>query len=192
MAIKWGSSAVTTVKWGTNNCTCVKWGSTIVFPDGYNGSTTTAPLEGLNVSAPPYTAAATYTGAINDFNVHRKYSTGHRVDRSDYRTWDGYSKVTITLTGSISITSGNGNVNNLKHYVVILLSYDSEGYPSSGSGIGKFEVPKDGSTVTLSSTFSPSAGVSLYFNLTYGVEVYVTTPTHIYASSFRVLSINVT
>ena len=192
MAIKWGSTKCTVIKWGSSNCTCVKWGSTIVFPDGYNGSTVTAPLEGLNVSAAPYTAAATYTGTINDYRVIGHYMTGKKTDGSNMRTWDGYSKVTITLTGSISITSGSGNVNNLKHYVIILLSASSEGYPSSGSGIGRFEVPKDGSTVTLSSTFSPPAGASRYFNLTYGVEVYVTTPTHIYASSFRVLSINVT
>ena len=192
MAIKWGSTKCNTIKWSSNICTCVKWGSTIVFPDGYNGSTTTAPLEGLNVSAAPYTAAATYTGTINDNRVIGHYMTGKKTDGSNMRTWDGYSKVTITLTGSISITSGSGNVNNLKHYVIILLSYNAEGYPSSGNGIGRFEVPKDGSTVTLSSTFSPPAGASRYFNLTYGVEVSVTTPTHIYASSFRVLSINVT
>lgn len=191
MAIKWGSTKCTVIKWGTNNCTCVKWGSTIVFPDGYNGSTVTAPLNGLNVSAPPYTAAATYTGSINDNRVQAKYMTGKKSDGSNMRTWDGYSTVTITLTGSMSITSGSGNVSNLHHYVIILLSASSETYPSSGSGIGRFEVPKDGSTVTLSSTFSPPAGASRYFNLTYGVEVSVTTPTHNYSSSFRVLSINV-
>ena len=192
MAIKWGNTKCTTIKWGSTNCICVKWGSTVVFPDGYNGSIVTAPLEGLDVSAAPYTAAATYSDSINDNRVQSKYMTGKKVDGSDMRTWDGYTTVTITLTGSISITSGSGNVNNLHHYVVILLSLKSEGYPSSGSGIGKFEVPKDGSTVTLSSTFSPTAGASRYFNLTYGVEVSVTTPTHIYTSSFRVLSINVT
>jgi hypothetical protein len=100
MAIKWGSTVVTTVKWGSTTCTTVYWGSTKVFPDEktiYNG-----------------------TNASSIFN-EKSWAHQYGTNPSGYDTGDVLLKSSLVQFNSTNITMyGNGGLsdNNDVSYVL--------------------------------------------------------------------------
>ena len=143
MAIKWNNSAVTTVKWGTNNCTCVKWGSTIVFPDGYNGSTATAPLNGYNCfnSAPFSTEYSDAEHVKPDHGGWVVYNNS--VPFNAERDFTKYSY--ITISGYHNMTDWiHGNINKIQPKIEIVFKHSIDGYHGT-AGFTNFDIPKNGS-----------------------------------------------
>lgn len=113
MAVKWGNTKCTVIKWGNTTCTCVKWGSTVVFPDGYNGSSFTYPIasgfsNGLSSSG---------SGSYNSSgSPHYLYETRS----SDTIDFSQYTSVIFSITGYMS-DPGGGFADYIGHYLGIFI-----------------------------------------------------------------------
>ena len=143
MAVKWGSTKCTVIKWGTNNCTCVKWGSTIVFPDGYNGSTTTAPLNGYHfVNEAPFKTEYSDAEAVKpDHGGFVVYISG--IPANPERDFTKYSH--ITISGYHNMTDWiHGDINKIDPKIEIHFSHIDSGYKGV-SGFTSFDIPTNGS-----------------------------------------------
>ena len=151
MAIKWGSTYVTTVKWGNTVCSQVKWGSTIVFPTGgYDGSSYSYPLQ-------------------NGFTLFSNWSINQRINKSTLSSERIRSKDSIncSLFSSVSIAwtcyeDGSSLSHDIKIYGRIAgsgLGYGTSHHPSS-SGTFTYTDTLDLSSITATGILSIEWGVT--------------------------------
>ena len=143
MAIKWGSTKCNTIKWSSNICTCVKWGSTIVFPDGYNGSTATAPLDGYNfVNEAPFKTEYSDDESIPPDNLGFViYISG--IPYNSRKDFTKYSY--ITISGYHNMTDWtHGDINKIKPKIEMHFSYSDYSYQGT-AGYTHFDIPTNGS-----------------------------------------------
>lgn len=161
MAIKWGSTKVTAVKWGSTSCTCVKWGSTVVFPDGYNGSSFTYPIaSGFDSDGLYATGTMSVKISSAPYYVHGTAS----IDSIDFSQ---YSSMIITVTGFLTDPGGDYS-DSVWHTFLCTISNT---WPSSSTIKGRYTayVPKDNSTRTV--TIDVSEYTSTYkLYITYCVD----------------------
>lgn len=160
MAVKWGNTKCTVIKWGNTTCTCVKWGSTVVFPDGYNGSSFTYPIaSGFNNGL-----YATGTMSVKTSRApYYVYGTAS-VDSIDFSQ---YSSMIITVTGFLT-DPGMGYTDSVWHTFLCTIS---DTWPSTSTIKGHTSgyVPKDNSTKTV--TIDVSSYTSTYkLYITYCVD----------------------
>ena len=168
MAIKWGSSPVTTVKWSTNTCTCVKWGSTIVFPDGYNGSTATAPLNGYNCfnEAPFKTEYSDAEHVKPDHLGFVVYNNG--VPFNGERDFTKYSY--ITISGYHNMTDWeHGDINKIEPRIEIDFTHSVDGYHGT-AGFTNFDIPKNGSFTLTSQVLHADTDGKFQFYFAYNTS----------------------
>ena len=166
MAIKWGSTKCNTIKWSSNTCTCVKWGSTIVFPDGYNGSTATAPLDGYNfVNEAPFKTEYSNEEHIKpDHLGFVVYSSGIPVNNAE-RDFTKYSH--ITISGYHNMTDWDqGDINKIDPKIEIHFSHTTSGYWGT-AGFTNFDIPKNGSFTLTSEVLNASTDGKFKFFFAY-------------------------